>query len=108
MPRMSKVAVATFKLVTSPEFRDRSFTLRRLSLAIATALVLPLGGIGLNAQESRLPDIGSSAGQLLTPARQAEYGKLMMAELRNYGYVLEDPLLQGWLQSIGEAFGGQQ
>ncbi|WP_425527654.1 M48 family metalloprotease [Xylella fastidiosa] len=102
MPRMSKVAVATFKLVTSPEFRDRSFTLRRLSLAIATALVLPLGGIGLNAQESRLPDIGSSAGQLLTPARQAEYGKLMMAELRNYGYVLEDPLLQGWLQSIGE------
>nr|WP_038231643.1 M48 family metalloprotease [Xylella fastidiosa] len=76
--------------------------MRRLSLAIATALVLPLGGIGVNAQESRLPDIGSSAGQLLTPARQAEYGKLMMAELRNYGYVLEDPLLQGWLQSIGE------
>ncbi|AXI84285.1 M48 family metallopeptidase [Xylella taiwanensis] len=76
--------------------------MRRLSLALVIAFALPLGSIGVDAQESRLPDIGSSAGQLLTPARQAEYGKLMMAELRNYGYVLEDPLLQGWLQTIGE------
>ncbi|HHW4678448.1 MAG TPA: M48 family metalloprotease [Xylella sp.] len=76
--------------------------MRRLSLALITALAFFLTGINVNAHENRLPDIGSSAGQVLTPARQSEYGKLMMAELRNYGYVLEDPLLQGWLQSIGE------
>ncbi len=80
--------------------------MRRLSLAIATALVLPLGGIGVNAQESRLPDIGSSAGQLLTPARQAEYGKLMMAELRNYGYVLEDHVTTGVVAEHRRTFGG--
>lgn len=57
------------------------------------------------AQENRLPDIGSSAGELLTPARQAEYGRMMLAELRNYGYVLEDPLLDDWLQAMGTRLG---
>ncbi|MEE7567635.1 M48 family metallopeptidase, partial [Xanthomonas sp. Kuri4-3] len=59
----------------------------------------------LPAQESRLPDIGSSAGELLTPARQAEYGQMMLAELRNYGYVLDDPLIDDWLQTLGARLG---
>lgn len=57
------------------------------------------------AQENRLPDIGSSAGELLTPARQAEYGKMMLAELRNYDYVLDDPLITDWLQTMGTRLG---
>lgn len=52
-----------------------------------------------------MPDIGSSAGELLTPARQAEYGGMMLRELRNYGYLLEDPLLQEWLQHMGGRLG---
>ncbi len=68
-----------------------------VTLAVATG--------SLPAQESRLPDIGSSAGELLTPARQAEYGQMMLAELRNYGYVLSDPLIDDWLQTMGSRLG---
>ena len=72
---------------------------------LALALVLALSG-GLAAQERRpLPDIGSSAGSVISPAEQAEYGAMTLSQLRNYGYVLEDPLLAGWLQSVGKRLG---
>ncbi|HLM53820.1 MAG TPA: M48 family metalloprotease [Pseudoxanthomonas sp.] len=72
-----------------------------LFLAFTLAIAAPPAP----AQDARLPDIGSSAGELLTPARQAEYGGMVLRELRNYGYLLEDPLLDEWLQSIGSRLG---
>ncbi|AGH76575.1 hypothetical protein XAC29_05280 [Xanthomonas axonopodis Xac29-1] len=74
-------------------------------LPLATALTLAVAIGVAPAQESRLPDIGSSAGELLTPARQAEYGRMMLAELRNYDYVLDDPLITDWLQTMGTRLG---
>ncbi len=74
-------------------------------LPLAFAITLAIACAVAPAQESKLPDIGSSAGELLTPARQAEYGKMMLAELRSYGYVLEDPLIEDWLQTIGTRLG---
>lgn len=72
-----------------------------LALALTLAAAAPSG----LAQDTGLPDIGSSAGELLTPARQAEYGGMMLRELRNYDYLLEDPLLDQWLQRMGGALG---
>ncbi len=82
--------------------RPRTFCLRALLLttAVTLALAMPLA----QAQE-KLPDIGSSAGELLTPARQAEYGAMMLRELRNYGYLLDDPLVNDWLQTMGTRLG---
>lgn len=75
-------------------------------LLLAAALTLSLAPLRSPAQdEPRLPDIGSSAGELLTPAKQAQYGAMMLAELRNYGYLLEDPLLEDWLQTMGNRLG---
>ncbi|KAF1013797.1 MAG: Beta-barrel assembly-enhancing protease [Stenotrophomonas maltophilia] len=71
-----------------------------LSTAVTLALAVPMA----RAQE-KLPDIGSSAGELLTPARQAEYGAMMLRELRNYGYLLDDPLVNEWLQTMGTRLG---
>lgn len=71
-----------------------------LTAALTFALGMPLAG----AQDA-LPDIGSSAGELLTPARQAEYGGMMLRELRNYGYLLDDPLVNEWLQALGTRLG---
>jgi len=71
-----------------------------LTAALTAALAVPLA----QAQDA-LPDIGSSAGELLTPARQAEYGGMMLRELRNYGYLLDDPLVTDWLQSMGTRLG---
>ena len=80
----------------------RTHCLRALLLttAVTLALAMPLA----QAQE-KLPDIGSSAGELLTPARQAEYGAMMLRELRNYGYLLDDPLVNDWLQTMGTRLG---
>ncbi|MGE8269826.1 MAG: M48 family metalloprotease [Stenotrophomonas geniculata] len=82
--------------------RPRTPCLRALLLttAVTLALAVPLA----QAQE-KLPDIGSSAGELLTPARQAEYGAMMLRELRNYGYLLDDPLVNDWLQTMGTRLG---
>ncbi len=70
-------------------------------LLLVTALTLAVAAPLASSQDSRLPDIGSSAGELLTPARQAEYGGMLLRELRNYGYLLEDPLITDWLQTMG-------
>jgi len=74
-----------------------------LAAAVTLALAVPLA----SAQDARLPDMGSSAGEVLSPARQAEYGGMMLRELRNYGYLLEDPLLDDWLQRVGSRLGTQ-
>ena len=75
------------------------------TLLLATAATLALATPPSFAQDSQLPDIGSSAGELLTPARQAEYGGMMLRELRNYGYLIDDPLLDDWLQTMGTRLG---
>lgn len=72
---------------------------RLLPVAIATLIACTVAGA--HAQESRLPDMGSSAAVVLSPARQAEYGQMLLSQLRHYNYVLEDPLLEDWLQGIG-------
>nr|WP_223807161.1 M48 family metalloprotease [Lysobacter psychrotolerans] len=74
--------------------------MRRITLLTA-ALTLALAAVCSPAQESRLPDIGSSAGELLNPAQQAEYGEMLLAQLRHYDYVLEDPLVDEWLDQLG-------
>ena len=74
-------------------------------LLLVTALTCCLGLPTALAQSQGLPDIGSSAGELLTPARQAEYGAMFQRELRNYGYLLDDPLLEQWLDDVGRPLG---
>ena len=74
-----------------------------LVAALAGALVFASAAA---AQDSKLPDIGSSAGAVLSPARQAEYGAMTLAQLRHAGYVLDDPLLGGWLDEVGQRLGG--
>lgn len=72
---------------------------RILSLVAAFTFFLACGLAP--AQESRLPDIGSSAGEVISPAQQEEYGAMTLSQLRHYGYILEDPLINSWLKSMG-------
>lgn len=74
--------------------------------AFAAALAFGLACLPTPAQDNRLPDIGSSAGALLGPAQQREYGQMMLAQLRHYDYTLEDPLLNGWLTGVGNRLAG--
>ncbi|MGY0559175.1 M48 family metalloprotease [Luteimonas sp. A277] len=68
---------------------------------IATLLTLVFAGSHAAAQDNRLPDIGSSAGTVLSPSQQEEYGEMLLAQLRHYDMVLEDPLVDHWLRTTG-------
>ncbi|MEO8001553.1 MAG: M48 family metalloprotease [Arenimonas sp.] len=75
-------------------------------LPLTAALVFSLGFItSARAQNNSLPDMGSSAAELLNPEQEAEYGAYTLYQLRNYGYVLDDPLLDNWLQGMGHRLG---
>jgi len=77
----------------------------RLPLVVLlTALATVAGAAG--AQDRGLPDIGSSAGNVLSPAQQADYGAMVLAQLRHAGYVVDDPLLDGWLDDVGQRLAG--
>ena len=82
---------------------ERRFPAR---LPIAAMLLTAVLALPVAAQQSaRLPDIGSSAAAVLSPAQQREYGAMTLSQLRYYGYTLEDPLLQSWLQGLARRLG---
>lgn len=73
----------------------------RIVLPLAT-LSLALGlACGARAQDAGLPDIGSSAGELIDPSVEAQYGAYTLYELRRLGMVLDDPLVDDWLHAMG-------
>ncbi|GAB3732505.1 M48 family metalloprotease [Luteimonas pelagia] len=75
--------------------------MRLLTLAAALTLAIAAPASVRDARAQDLPDIGSSAGTLITPAEQQRYGQMLLSQLRHYGYTLEDPLLEGWLKQVG-------
>lgn len=77
-------------------------THRLRPLPVALIACCLAAGAGAAAQDRALPDIGSSAETILSPARQAEYGAMVLAQLRHAGYVIDDPLLDGWLDDVGQ------
>ncbi len=79
--------------------------MRILFAAIALTLAAAAIAVPSTAQDSRLPDIGSSAGTVLGPAQQQQYGQMLLAQLRQYDYILDDPLVDGWLRSLGTRLG---
>lgn len=78
-----------------------------LRIALSTAAAVFMLGLatGSRAQESTLPDMGSSAGELLSPAQEEEYGAYTLYELRRLGYVVDDPLIESWLDDMGQRLG---
>lgn len=74
------------------------FPTRPLLFSGALALAVLLSPA--NAQDG-LPEIGSSAGELISPADEQRYGARVLAELRHLGMLLEDPLLEDYLGALG-------
>ncbi|MCX7556826.1 M48 family metalloprotease [Xanthomonadaceae bacterium JHOS43] len=72
---------------------------RFLHALLCTALFAP--HLASAQDVAALPDMGSSAGELLTPAQEHAYGAMMVRQLRGYGMVLDDPLLEGYIEGLG-------
>lgn len=73
----------------------------RLRTTVLAGLCCLLPASLLAQDATRLPDIGSSAAALISPAQERAYARQMLGEMRRYGLLLEDPLLAEWLQSLG-------
>lgn len=71
---------------------------RRLLATLLTAGFVFTAG----AQEDvRLPDLGSSAGTLLSPQEADQYGASMLRQMRALNMVLDDPLVNDYINDVG-------
>jgi len=60
-----------------------------------------LAGAPARAVDTQLPSMGSSAGRVASPQEQRQYGFYVLHELRNQGEVLDDALLNDYLNALG-------
>jgi len=73
------------------------FVPRLLAALLATALTC-----SASAQDNvRLPDLGSSANALISPQEAQYYGASMLREMRALDMVVDDPLLDDYINSLG-------
>lgn len=78
---------------------------RRPAAHLLTALIL--AGITLAAgatgaqDDVRLPDLGSSANALISPQEAQDYGASMLRQMRSMDMVVDDPLLDDYINSLG-------
>ena len=74
-----------------------------LTLFIATVVFVS----GAGADEMNLPDMGSPADAILNTNEEAQYGRQIMRDIRNSGMVVEDPLVNEYINEIGSRIAAQ-
>jgi predicted Zn-dependent protease len=84
-------------LAERPRFTAMA-SLRALTLLASACLS---GLAGARDLEVKLPDIGSSAGTVMSPQDQRDYGASVLHELRSYGLVLDDAILDEYINALG-------
>ena len=58
------------------------------------------------ALNTELPDLGNSAGGLMTPKRERDLGKAFMRSVRRSEKVMDDPVLSDYVQALGQKLVG--
>ena len=81
---------------------------RRASAALCTLLGLLLSvAPALRADSIALPDIGASAGSLITPEEERRLGRQFMRSVRRSLPVMDDPLLVEYIEGLGQHLANQ-
>ncbi len=75
--------------------------MRRL-IALFTALSLFASSIAALADGYRLPNLGSSADAVMTPAEETRLGEAFMRRIRATGRVIDEPWAQAYLHHLGQ------
>ncbi|MCG6967842.1 MAG: M48 family metalloprotease [Chromatiaceae bacterium] len=71
----------------------------RLGLSALLFLTHSPAALSLNTD---LPDLGNSAGSVMSPRQERELGKAFMRSVRSSQKVMDDPLLTDYLQFLGQ------
>ncbi|MES9855210.1 MAG: M48 family metalloprotease [Sedimenticola sp.] len=74
---------------------------KRAGLICLLLLLSSISGSSF-AIDFRLPDIGDPSGNLVTPAEELRFGQAFMRNIRSRMSVLSDPLMESYIQSLGE------
>ena len=77
----------------------------QINLKLAFIFCIAIAPGVIQGQETLLPELGSSAGDLITPEQEQQYGSYTLYQLRQKNYILDDPLLDVWLQTLGHRLG---
>lgn len=72
-----------------------------LKPVLTTCVIAASVNLAAARDDVRLPDIGSSAAAIMSQSEQDNYGASVLHELRSYGLVLDDPLLNDYLYGLG-------
>ncbi|MGI9238492.1 MAG: beta-barrel assembly-enhancing protease [Woeseiaceae bacterium] len=76
----------------------RSTTTRAL-LALLFASLVFVSGAG--ADDIELPDMGSPADAILNKSEESQIGRMIMRDIRRSGQVVEDPLVNEYVNAVG-------
>ena len=80
-------------------------TPRSLLLTLLTSTIVFVSGAG--ADEINLPDMGSPADAILSTNEEAQIGRSIMRDIRNSGMVVEDPLINEYINEVGSKIAAQ-
>ena len=77
--------------------------LHLLRSLFSALLVLAGTSVSLTATAAiNLPDIGNPADQFLTPEKEKKLGLTLLRNLRKANYIIDDPLLDTYINSLGD------
>lgn len=84
-------------------YRGHNQTMPSLRPTIIFLATLAVAPILAGAQDSgiQLPDIGDSSGAIVSLQDEREYGQALMREFRRLAHVVEDPLVEDYIQHLG-------
>ena len=80
-------------------------SLTRVLLAVISCALVFVSGAG--ADDIQLPDLGSPADTVLSQNDEAQIGSAIMRDIRNSGQVVEDPLVNEYINQIGNKIAAQ-
>ena len=79
-------------------------TIKKFALALLAVAVV---GSSAGAEDIKLPDMGSPADALLSKSEEARIGRAIMAQIRQTGRVIEDPMVTEYINEIGSRIAAQ-
>ncbi len=96
------LAVPVVSSVSSMNMSPRRRIVRLPTALLSAALACAAGsGPAWAQQDVRLPDLGSSANALISPQEAQDYGASMLRQMRALDMVLDDPLLDQYINDLG-------
>lgn len=76
-------------------------------LACLPALLPLTGNPAIADQSIRLPDMGSPANAVLSRSKEAQLGRQLMTSIRANGRVIDDPLINEYINDVGSRVAAQ-